>query len=604
MAESAEIVWVKRVLGLNAVAARPEGRGIGATRRAAPARGYDTPPETGEMQRFASAYGTPEPTAADPLYAKLPEGGDMPRPATAYGTPEQSDADAYAAPPEAGGMPRPATAYSGAEGVETEAPVRQKAKTFAPVDTTPTPTGMKAKRVADGYEGEHNQAAWRNWGVAKDNTQITTKLYTDEERAANTLQLDEGGRNRKGDGSSVASKEVGYAMDASGKVVTFKENKAEIITTDADGNATRRDAGGLDDIKDTVRADPGARAELTHHSTVLGGDEVTDEDGKPVLDGEGRPMMRSRAAASAGVLKFDFLGRIVKINNNSGHYKPQVDYLLQAVEQLTKQGAFFEDDITDADGNILSGDDKRLRLYDAVKDKLKHAQTLGDRAATLTEALAAAEDARDQADIADDLGQLSAEIDQLNTDVAQAQKVLRKLGVAPSQTLREDAKVEFLDIKPGMTPFQIKTASTEKMRVKKFLKSGGGNLEALDQKKDVLDEIRSAGKRTRKALNVEAQARADEIGGSGPAPDDDAVEAALAALTGGGAQGGQGQGGEPGAAPPAEDAPPPARDAAHAAPQKPAAAYADLADLNPEAAPQDSGRFAGAYSAPDQPRPK
>jgi hypothetical protein len=529
----------------------------------------------------------------------LAASGDMPRPASAYGTPEEQAAGAYAAPPEAGEMPRPAIAYSGAEDTPA-APPRKPAKTFAPVDTTPTPTGMKATRVADGYDGEHNQAAWRNWGVAKDNTQITTKLNTDAERTANAQQQNADGSYKKGDGSSVAGKELGYAMDASGQVVTFKENKAEIITTDADGNTTRREAQGLDDIKQTVRSDPDARAELTHHSTVLGGDVVTDKDGQPVLDGEGRPMMRSRAAASAGVVEFDLSGRIVKINNNSGHYKPQVDALLQAVEQLTKQGAFFENDITDVRGRILQPDDKRLQLYEAAKDKLKDAATLSERAATLSASLATAEDEDEQANLAKDLGKLSDEIETLNKAIAQAQTVLRKLGVAPSQKLRDDAKVEFLDVKPGMTAFQIKTAQTEELKVGKFLKSGGGNKEALENKRDVLDEIKKAGKQTRKALNAEAQARADEIGGSGPAPDDDAVEAALAALKGGGPQGGQSQGGQPSAAP----GRPRAATAPHAAPQKPAAAYADLADLNPEAEPQDSGRFAGAYSVPDQPRPK
>ena len=558
MSGSAKVAWLKRVLGLDVGGKRREGTGRGKARRAAPAPGYDgppepaersrfasaygtpdasaanydSPPESGEMPRFASAYGTPESTAVDTPYATFAEGADMPRPATAYAAPEQQAAHAYATPAEAEAMPRPDTAYSGAEEVAPAPPPRPKAKRFAPVDTTPTPTGMKAKRVADSYDGEHNQVGWRNWSVARDNTQVTTKLYNDAEIAANALKLQEDGSYTKGDGSDVDPAELGYAMDASGKMVTFKEGAAAIITTDADGTTSRRDAQGIEDIKATIRADPTARAEMPHHSSVLGGDVVTDKDGKPVLDKAGRPMMRSRAAASAGSVKFDFLGRIINISNNSGHYKPQVDYLLQAVEQLTRQGAFFNDNITDADGYDLSADDKRLKLYEAAKEKLKHAQTLGDRAAALTDALAAAEDEKDQADIAADLDRLNGEIDQLNTDVAQAQKVLRKLGIAPSQQLRDRANVEFLDIKPGMTPLQIKTAKTEKMRVGKFLKSGGGNQEALEQKRDVLKEIRSAGKGTRKALNAEAKARADEIGGSAPAPDDDEVEAVLAALEG------------------------------------------------------------------------
>jgi len=646
MSGAAEVAWVKRVLGLDALAARSASPTIGTARRAAAASGYaappasgdmprfgsaygtpdkvaaDTPyatlaevgemrrpasaystpeqsgtyaaaPETGEMPRFASAYGTPEQFATETPYVTPAEGGEMPRPASAYSSPEQSGASAYAAPPENGEMPRPAFAYS-EPGAPPAAPPPKRAKTFEPVDTTPTPTGMKAKRVADSYDGEHNQVAWRNWGVAKDNTQITTKLYTDEERAANALQPEANGSYKKGDGSSVAGAELGYAMDASGQMVTFNEGAPTITSTDADGNTTSRPAQGIPDIKATIRADPSARAELPHHSTALGGDVVTDKDGKPVLDNEGRPMMRSRAAASAGMVAFDFFGRIVKINNTSGHYKPQVDYLLQAVEQLTRQGAFFADDITDADGNILQRDDKRLKLFDAVKAKLKHAQTLGERAATLTASLATTEDARDQADLADDLGRLSNEIDKLNGDIEQAQKVLRKLGVAPSQKLRDAAKVEFLDVKPGMSGLQIKTAKPEEMKVNKFLKSGGGNLDALGQKQDVLDEIREGGKRTRKALNAEANARADKVGGSGPAPDADAVEDALAAL-----EGRRAQGGRPKAAPGRQSA---AASPAAAPPAKPAAAYADPAELNPEPGQPGPGRPPGAYSEPARPK--
>ena len=604
MSDAAKVAWVSRVLELDAVAvrgARP-GSGAGGVRAARQAvvstQGYDTVPDSGGMPRFASAYGTPQQMDGAAPYDTPPDSGEMPRFASAYGTPEQADAATpYDTPPDSGKMPRFASAYGTPEQADGAAkPPPQPARKFAPVDTTPTPTGMKAKRVGSGYDGEHNQVAWRNIGVPRDDTRVTTKIYTEQERAANALRHGADGGFTKGDGSSVAGQKLGYAMDASGQMGTFREGKADITTTDADGNVTRRSAQDMDDIKATVRGDPTARAELSHHTTALGGDVVTDKDGNPVLDGEGRPMMRSRAAASAGVVKFDMFGRIVKINNNSGHYKPQVDELLQAVEQLTKQGAFFEDDIRDVDGNILQPDDKRLKLYEASKTRLKDAQTLGERAEALTGSLAAAEDAQAQADIAGDLGRLSGEIDKLNKDIAQAQQVLRKLGVAPSQKLRDDAKVAFLDVKPGMTPFQIKTAGTEKMNVKKFLKSGGGNRDALEDKKDVLDEIRTAGRQTRKALNRDANARADRIGGAGPAPDEDAVEDALAALEGRGPAGRR-----PAAAPPAA---PPAGNEAGAARPKPAAAYADLADLNAESGPENAGRAGGAYAEPDKLNPE
>ena len=510
--------------------------GVRAARQAVVStQGYDTVPDSGGMPRFARLYGTPQQMDGAAPYDTPPDNGEMPRFASAYGTPEQADAATpYDTPPDKreDAALRLGIRHAGAGGWRGQAAPATSQEVCA-VDTTPTPTGMKAKRVSSGYDGEHNQVAWREHrGAEGRHAGHHQDLYRTGRGRANVLRHGADGGFTKGDGSSVAGQKLGYAMDASGQMGTFREGKADITTTDADGNVTRRSAQDMDDIKATVRGDPTARAELSHHTTALGGDVVTDKDGNPVLDGEGRPMMRSRAAASAGVVKFDMFGRIVKINNNSGHYKPQVDELLQAVEQLTKQGAFFEDDIRDVDGNILQPDDKRLKLYEASKTRLKDAQTLGERAEALTGSLAAAEDAQAQADIAGDLGRLSGEIDKLNKDIAQAQQVLRKLGVAPSQKLRDDAKVAFLDVKPGMTPFQIKTAGTEKMNVKKFLKSGGGNRDALEDKKDVLDEIRTAGRQTRKALNRDANARADRIGGAGPAPDEDAVEDALAALEG------------------------------------------------------------------------
>ncbi|HLB98552.1 MAG TPA: hypothetical protein VJK90_12850 [Acetobacteraceae bacterium] len=65
MSGSPKSAWVKRVLGLDAGASRPDGPRIGSARGAAPARGYDTAPETGAMPRFASAYSTPDASAGN-----------------------------------------------------------------------------------------------------------------------------------------------------------------------------------------------------------------------------------------------------------------------------------------------------------------------------------------------------------------------------------------------------------------------------------------------------------------------------------------------------------------------------------------------------------
>ncbi len=395
------------------------------------------------------------------------------------------------------------------------------AKAHPTVDaSSPTPTGLKGKRVGDEYAGEHNMSGWRSAKPEnKQNTAIFTALNTEQQRADRTLELAEDGSYVKGDGTSVKGKVLGYAMDpATGEMVGFddtargKKDGATVVE------------GGIDRVAFARRQDPSIKMEIGHHSTALGGDVDTGEDGAAKLDRDGKPIMKSRAAASAGFVTFDALGQLVKISNSSGHYKPQVDYLIQAVEHLSRQGAFVTDALADADGNPIDPASDAGRLHEAVQPRLKQAAALMKEAQTLSAHLA-------QDDLPDtEAGAAGKRIKAIGDQITvlnKAVETLRKLGVAPSQKARR-VEAEYLEIRNGMTGVEVRDGKTapKTLEAGRFLRTGGGNVEQEANKQVVLDELNRKGPALRKA--AEAGALASEGSGTKPEPAD--VSAALAAL--------------------------------------------------------------------------
>ena len=381
---------------------------------------------------------------------------------------------------------------------EEELDVEEKygAKQHAKIDEAATPTGMKAKPVGAEYAGEHNKAAWRGTTPeAAEQTHVATRLFTEQEQQQNELVMGKDGQFTK-DGRSVAGQSLGYVMDASGRMVAFKETDNQIATTDMDGNTTKEDTSDgpaiLAGRKRRLR--PNQRLETIHHSSVLGGDAVVGEDGEAALDAKGKPILRSRPAASAGFVKFDYFGKIITISNSSGHYKPSVDYLAQAIEHLLKQGAFFKNEVTDADGKRLKRNSKEAQLYAATQAKLTEAGHLAERVAGLTEALAAAEENQDeeaQAALDTRLKEAAGKLDALKKKVDEAKTVLGKLGVGPSNRVRQEVQASYLDVKPGMTGAAIRAAPTRTMPAYTFLKTGGGNSDQAALKMDLVQEILS-----------------------------------------------------------------------------------------------------------------
>ncbi len=381
---------------------------------------------------------------------------------------------------------------------------------FPKVQTNPkSATGLKPKPVGAEYAGEHNElGAWRagNPDLA-DFTRITTALSSDEERAANTLKQDSRGRFKKGSGEKLpANKGVGYAQSPeTGDIVTFTEGKVTAVTTGRHGKTTSKQINSSQ-IAQAVKNEK-TRVELTHHSSALGGDAVLDEQGQPKLDSEGRPIMRSREAASAGIMRFDKSGRITNISNVSGHYKPEIDYLMQAVEHLMKQGAFFEDKITDAQGSRLKSTSDNAKLYKAVQEKLKTVPELSKQVGNLQNKMKYVQDSEELTSIEDEINSIKA---QLNA-IADAMSILRALGIGPTQRIRQDATASFLNIDAKTAGRQVHLDGGDKnklktMEVGEFLKTGGGDMEQAAAKSEMLAEIAAPRVQTRQEAANKAEA--------------------------------------------------------------------------------------------------
>jgi hypothetical protein len=388
-------------------------------------------------------------------------------------------------------------------GEEEAAPVVQRANRAVTPAEGAANTYMKTKQAPEKYDGEFNTRSFREQNAgSKQRTDAVTRVYSEEEQRQNELVMDEKGKFKRGDVSVAGQTGLGYTMDATGRMVAFKEYERTMVTKGPNGE-TRAEAV----TSDINRIAPNQRFESTHHTSALGADEIQN-DGTTEVDESGRPMLRSRPAAAAGTIAFNSDGTISKISNNSGHYAPTVEYLAQAIEHLMMKGAFFKNEVVDSSGRQLNPQSKEFALYDGIGKKLAAAGELRDKLTAKSNALQTAEQ-KGQADkmatLQKDLDLFGAQLEDLTTKVDQAQAVLRKLGVGPSNRIRQDALAEYIDIKPKMTPQEIKDAgdNPERANVDQFLRSGGGNREQLAQKGKVHEEMtKEISEGTKKAMEA------------------------------------------------------------------------------------------------------
>ena len=253
--------------------------------------------------------------------------------------------------------------------------------------------GLHEKEKGSEFEGEDVKKGFRALNSANaDDTDFVTDYNAD---ASTSRAKAEGGLLKDAGGTAVQGKK-GFVIDPKTRNVHLFEGGIEVenMLTKARRPATEaeKEPGGLK---------ANERLVSTHHSTPLAG----------------------KAVGGAGELQAE-QGRVTKIADQSGHYKPEADLTRQAVKAMKMGGvALLDDTLVQADGQPATPEQqKHYGLVQALRNKLdmKPNDSLAGKAKLLA---------------GDDHKELR---EQLQT-MALIEADLRKAGVGPSNT---QAKVE------------------------------------------------------------------------------------------------------------------------------------------------------------------
>jgi hypothetical protein len=217
----------------------------------------------------------------------------------------------------------------------------QSAGKPAPAGPSKTESGEKplvGKAKKPQYEGEDKELGWRKeaWksSDAKDSDRVVTKYdRTEEERKASAKDVAEDGRmvahrDRDKDGKPLDGGEEqplkdgshGYVIDPkTGQMHTFDQELAEYRFKD--GHVAKVNIGDPAALKKLEQKHgPFVQTKRPHHTTPLAGADVAGAGDLEVAD-----------------------SRIKVVSDQSGHYKPGEEHMLQTIELLSKQGALVDD---------------------------------------------------------------------------------------------------------------------------------------------------------------------------------------------------------------------------------------------------------------------
>ena len=345
-------------------------------------------------------------------------------------------------------------------------------------------SGVAPQQLRPNYVGEEKEKGWRTDVSLEtlkrklDNKEITQARY--DELAAKVEQ-------------------TRHSTERVTKYFDEGERKAAEITFAEDGTAR-----GKTDIKDDGTAG-GPEGKLRGAREF-----VMDEDGKlhqfqqkvrptgkqfvsvtgKTLDEDAAThhssILAGKAVANAGEMEFDAEGKLKKISNKSGHYKPGAGQMIQSLEQLAKQGALLDKTYVMADGSPLQG--KAKALYEQVtKVQESLAKKIKD----------------------------GKEIDAEVAAIAKAKTLLSKLGAAPSNKMR-NVEVGFIEGADKKTGMGVHTAKQDVSSAGEFLSSGGGYVDASGRsqkanKGQVQDALKQKLAGTAAKLDQEAEQRATRV---------------------------------------------------------------------------------------------
>jgi hypothetical protein len=315
-------------------------------------------------------------------------------------------------------------------------------------------SGVSPKALEPEYQGEDQKVGWKAWPGGK----APTPGETDEEVAARTgLPLDEVQRRRR---NAETATTVRKNFDA-----TDRTNNNMAVGPDG---LVRDDYGNLVSDRTEFVADP-------ETGDLVGFGALPGPSGKMVPDAQGNLVpqeirthhsspLAGGDVAMAGSITVE-RGEVTRVSNISGHYKPEVAEMLQFLEGLLRKGALLDKEWAGPDGQPLTGDARAL--YEAtvkVQNKLKKRALRGD-------------------DVTNDLA-----------GIEKARAMLVKMGCGPTNKINPNAKVEFLEVKEGMTGLDIKLAADQVANnpatVESFLQ-GGDNKKAQQAKANVQADLKA-----------------------------------------------------------------------------------------------------------------
>lgn len=325
--------------------------------------------------------------------------------------------------------------------------------------------GFKPRARGADYEGEESQVGtWREGRKRADETEeeyaariasghFVTRTLDAEERAATRTSIDDRGTLRDADGNALSGRKM-YAMDAETGAMAVGDEGYGIRDLDADGNP-------VGDLQDPVGGDYRTnialakqsggtkRVEATHHSTLAEGKDV----------------------AAAGFIETSG-GKVDRISNASGHYKPQFEHLLQAVEHLMKTGAMLDTEIVNHKGDSVADDNpKALAVYTKVQTLIKSLDADRKSIAAVLKSLEG--EAIDDSDAAALDGKIKTHA--ARTEIAQkAIEALRKMGIGPKNAMT--GKVDMTYASAGATGHAFRaSAETETLHAHEFLMGEGAD---------------------------------------------------------------------------------------------------------------------------------